>query len=427
MNDFIANPSLLDERVSDEDHFDLSEHISSLSQKIDQLDTSSMIGIVAEYGKGKSTLIKQVEKSRTDRKNTENWLEFEAWKTPGRKELWETFVIDLARQIDKKAFSSAIAELNGTKGEGKKLGINTAVDITKFLTAGIVNLDFAKNLNHFMNTSPARRVFEIQDILKKVISQFKGDRLVIVIEDVDRSGEDGIYFIETLRQFIRDIGPELDKKLIIILPIAETSFFNSEESYLKCLDVIQFLEYEEQKYENFLRKLLNPEMANDSSIKQLSDFFILLSREYLDTTMRKIKLILRRAQMNYHLLINEGYSPDWRVCVALQASKFFREFVLINKAREEKESFFTGFLKTRAVSKNSLFAVYLATISEKQGVGQIIRYRHGEEIAITNISNDWEFIKTPEQKDNLINIPYYPEHYHPKEDKAYLVDYYLRH
>jgi hypothetical protein len=408
MNDFINDPSMLDESISEVDYFDLTEYTKSFSQKLDKLNSSSMIGVIADYGKGKSTFIKQVENYRKN--SEETWLEFEAWKTPGRKDLWETFVIDLARQIDKEAFNSVIKQLNGTDKEDRKLGINTIVDITKFMTAGVINLDFLNNLNYFINTSPARRVFEIQEILKNVINHFQGEKLFIVVEDVDRSGENGIYFIETLKQFIREVGPELGKKLFIILPISETSFLRFEESYLKCLDVVEFFDYPEKNYVDFFKKLIKEEFISEKIAKDISDFFILLSRENKETTMRKIKLILRKAQISYKILFEEGYNPDWRVCVVIEASRYFRN--------SRGESKLNEYIRVGNIEKASCYGLFLYSIS-KHGSGlNIIPARNGDRFNPAPF--DWKFEETPDDRINS-SAPIVTSR------SAIVFDFYIRH
>jgi hypothetical protein len=316
MNSFIADPKLLDEMVSDEDYFSLEEEVSSLSKKIDRLDNASMIGIVADYGKGKSTLIRQVELSRTDKGEDERWLEFEAWKVPGRKELWETFVLDLARQFNERSFKETINKIDGKQNDDKKALVNTIGDIP------IPGLSAIKNINHFFNTSPATRVFEIQEILKEVFNKFPQKHLIIVAEDVDRSGQEGIFFIETLKQFIRTFCNDISKKITVIIPVSKSSYNDNEESYLKCLDVVSFFDPTYYDYSKFVRKVIADVLLDDNSVLLLSDFFYEMSHRHPKTTLRKIKLVLREANLLYKSLFDAGFSPNYKVCICIEASKF---------------------------------------------------------------------------------------------------------
>lgn len=74
-----------------------------------------------------------------------------------------------------------------------------------------------KNFNHFLHTSPAKRTFEIQKILLEQFSNIPEKKLFIIIEDIDRSGDSGIYFLETLSHFLKN--EKIDKKIICIIPI----------------------------------------------------------------------------------------------------------------------------------------------------------------------------------------------------------------
>ena len=75
MDDFIKDISLIEERISDTDLLDFSSQIDSFSKKLDEFQSSGLIGLVGAFGKGKSTLIRQVEKSRGDEEHEKNWRE----------------------------------------------------------------------------------------------------------------------------------------------------------------------------------------------------------------------------------------------------------------------------------------------------------------------------------------------------------------
>jgi hypothetical protein len=411
MSDFISNVDLLDESVSKEDYFNLDEQISSLSQKIDTTEKTSMIGIVADYGKGKSTLIEQVRQKREGNSN-ETWVEFEAWKVPERKEMWETFVIDLARQINAEEFSNAINNLDGKQNDDKKTLINTIGDIP--------GLSVIKNFSHFLETSPATRVFEIQEILKGVIEKFEGDTLVLVVEDVDRSGEYGIYFIETLRQFLREMEDEINKKFVILLPIAESSFVDKEESYLKCLDIVEFFDYKEQGYETFFEKVLKEPVKEGAMVKKLSDFFTLLSREYPNTTMRKIKLITRKAMISHKLLSDEGYEPDWRVCIAFASARHFQKEGSDTSELQE-------FVEAGEFSSSSIFGKFLYVLSNEGQRQQLIRHNGIEEVVLENAPQNWRIFTRPDgsNPESHPSTPYFPSH--DRDERGIVLDFYLRH
>ena len=158
-NSFIKNDKLLMETPKIQDLFNLEEQINSFSSLLDSIDKSGSFGFVGGFGTGKSTLIENVKQKRIERKKDEIWVEFDAWKFPDRKDLWEGFVLEFARQIDKKTFETARKEIDGEdKNDIKALIGIVSKGVNMFLPgAGII-----KNFNHFFKTSTAIRVFEIQ-------------------------------------------------------------------------------------------------------------------------------------------------------------------------------------------------------------------------------------------------------------------------
>ena len=348
MESFIKNPRLLDETIADEDLLDFSSQRIIFGEKLNRIN-AGLIGLVADFGKGKSSLIHQVKLSRKGM--DERWVDFEAWDMPERRELWEGFVLTMARNIDPKTFEQVRKSIDGTKNNDKKTLVNTLGDIP--------GLAVIKNLNHFLDTSPARRVFEIQEILIKLINEkCKESKIIVVAEDIDRSGPNGIFFIETLKSFIKN--SPLEKKITVITPIAEKSFFDNQESYLKCLDVVEFLDFSQIKLTKFFESILAADLSSNHLYVQLmSDFFERLLIQYPDTTLRKIKLILRKAMISYELQEEAGFCPDWRVTILFEASKFFK--------REGKViSFFDEFKYKKIVPQSLVFASFLAVVMSQQ-------------------------------------------------------------
>lgn len=84
-------------------------------------------------------------------------------------------------------------------------------------------------LNHFFETSPARRVDEIQGILTDQIKKSNKD-LLVVVEDIDRSGDSGVFFLETLKQFISNL--KTNNKIVVIVPMSDVSYGYSFFNFL---------------------------------------------------------------------------------------------------------------------------------------------------------------------------------------------------
>lgn len=405
MEPFIKNPKLLDETIADEDLLDFSIQRAIFGEKINRVN-AGLIGLVADFGKGKSTLIHQVKLSRQGL--DEKWIDFEAWDMPERRELWEGFVLTMARNIDPKTFEEVRKSIDGTKNSDKKTLVNTLGDIP--------GLAVIKNLNHFLDTSPARRVFEIQEILIKLINEkCKESKIIVVAEDIDRSGPNGIFFIETLKSFIKNSA--LNKQIVVITPIAEKSFFDNQESYLKCLDIIEFLDFSQVKLHHFFEQILAENLSSNHSYVQLmSDFFERLMIQYPDTTLRKVKLILRKAMINYELQEAAGFEPDWRVTILFTASRFFK--------REDKTiSYFDEFKQKRVIPKGLIFAVFLAVVlSQEKNYGNSLLNREGNPMVVK-----YDFKLMARENDDVQGFPSAPwfNEWRSDEPLYYITDFYL--
>jgi len=417
MESFIRNVDLIEEKVSEEDMLDFGSQIEAFSNKIDAFSSSGLMGLVAEFGKGKSTLIHQVQKSRDE--EDELWIEFEAWKLPDRRELWEGFVLELARQIDEDCFETARKQIDGEANNDKKALVNTIGDIP--------GLAAIKNLNHFFQTSPARRVFEIQEILTDLIStKVEEDTLVIVTEDVDRSGPNGIYFLETLKQFVKTL--ESEKQVIVIVPIAETSFLNNQESYLKCLDVIDFLDTSNNSLLNFFEQVLCEDITTikHHQVEQIATFFEHIILSHPETTLRKIKLILRKALINYKTTYQAGYEPDWRMSVLFEAMKYFKD-------NTSGLSHFDLMKKEKVVSTGTLYASWLTVIYLESKGQPLDPQLSDRENRLHQSTCDFTYTargtNTPEDIKRFPSTPWFPQHQRPEDgerDKGYFADFYLR-
>src|SRR5690606_1032944 len=103
----------------------------------------------------------------------------------------------------------------------------------------------------------ARRVDEIQEIFKEQIQKADTD-LYVVLEDIDRSGDAGVFFLETLKQFVASLTT--NKKFIVIVPISDASYYKNLESYLKSIDYFDFFVPENIKLGKFVEEIFDPEL-----------------------------------------------------------------------------------------------------------------------------------------------------------------------
>jgi energy-coupling factor transporter ATP-binding protein EcfA2 len=90
---FIKNYDLIQETSHVDDLLDFSKSVSAFSKRLESIGRPAIIGLVGRFGSGKSTMLYQINRLR---EQEETWVNFDAWKYPERKDLWEGFVLDLA-------------------------------------------------------------------------------------------------------------------------------------------------------------------------------------------------------------------------------------------------------------------------------------------------------------------------------------------
>ncbi len=331
MTSFIKNIDILEEAYKVDDLLDFNPEIERIDRIIKRIPNSSLIGYIGRFGSGKSTAIYQLQKKHISDKSNIKWLEFDAWKYPERKELWEGFVLDIADQLgDKKKVQKKIS---GRSKTAENLGASANIALAVSAAAGssfYVGLPalFVSKFTHIFSGRPAERVFEIQAILNNLLSSCKEESIFIAIEDIDRSGDAGKYFLETLRQFIKNNLPK--KRIIVFVPIGTEAYEKNNDhrdSYHKVLDYIEFFEPKRLNYSKFLDAVFDPNSFPEATevetnIKRktvwkehLLDWSQLAASQKL--TIREIKNVLRAANLRYGDLVEQGYKPDPRIVLAL--------------------------------------------------------------------------------------------------------------
>jgi len=362
---FIKDINILEEDYRKDDLLDLSKTIKNFRNTLDKINNNSTIGLVGEFGTGKSTMLYQLYKDKTD-EDDEKWIYFDAWKFPERKELWEGFVLEVSRKIDKKTFEKVRKSIDGKKNDDKKILVNTIGDIFR--------LPVIKNLNHFFDTSPARRVFEIQEIFKKTINNIDKN-LYIIVEDIDRSGDKGKFFIETLRHFIKENN--FKRKITIIIPISNKNFNDEKPSYLKCLDRILYFNLKDLDFSEFIKFLL---LDKFTSIQNLIPQINFLFKSFVDhegATIRDIKHIIRTANLEYQKALDREEKLDIRVLIAFAFLEFFdiKKISMING--EDALNFHND-------SKKQRIGIFLKMVSHNFNKNEISKTCLSKNIFLTN-------------------------------------------
>jgi len=350
-NWFIKNENLLQESSNIDDLLNRDSEIDKFSNKIDELTWSLIRWFVWQFWIWKSTLIANVKKSRNDKGYDEKWFEFDARKYPDRKDLREWFVLDFARQVDEKTFNQARKLIDWEQNEDKKTLINLVWKIIPWW-------DVLSELSYFFNTSPAKRVFEIQEIFQKLVKKIKEKRIIIVVEDIDRSWDAGIFFLETLKQFISK--NDFWKEILVIMPLWTDKYYENLDSYLKPIDYFDFFTPWAPKLEKFIKEIFVDEIVNDNrSFQPLKEFLEWLFEYYPnEMNIRKLKLIIRKANQNHIIMFwkyDNLFELDWRLNIIFEAMKFIwfndSKNSLFEQLRLDKDN--------ASIDRNSLIGAYI--------------------------------------------------------------------
>lgn len=311
-NGFVKNINLLKEDYQVDDLLDFSEIILKFDTFLSNIKGHSLVGVIGDYGTGKSTMLYQLEKQ-----NPDNWIVFDAWAFPNRKDLWEGFVFDFAKKFAGKDFDKARKKIDGTSADDAKSLINIIAEGANLFIpgAGII-----KNFSSLFKSSPARRVFEFREMLHGLIKKQSND-LFVVLEDVDRAGQEGMVFLETIKQFIsKELADHKEYKVTFVIPIGKNNYEDSryEASYCKTLDYIFNFE-SEINFSKFVERIFadlgqEGDPYWNENLNYLCKFFIESGK-----TVRDLKAILRMANHSYiRQSAIENFTPDARVTILIE-------------------------------------------------------------------------------------------------------------
>lgn len=348
MNTLLSQPNIADEDYRTKDLLDFSENVNDLKITVDSSARRSLIGIVGNYGIGKSVMLNAFkEKVRTS--DEIHWIHFDAWKYPDRSNLWEGFVIDFARQYQPEMFDSVVNIIDGKIGNLPKAITKSALQLIPIAGKPATTL-----FEHFTASSPVGRVFELQSLLEELLRK-EESRIYITVEDADRSGDTGIYFIETLNQFLKNF-PIDTVEIKVFIPIATSSFESvRQEAYIKALDTVEYFHFTSRDMKIFVRTIFHPDILAMSNYEHYLIEWLQRLIYTHNLTIRDIKFIIRRSEIRYKKLLQRGYAADPLIIIMIESSRFY-------KTNHEMGGYET-LVKTRRIPATSTMARILFAMS----------------------------------------------------------------
>ena len=358
---FVKDISYLEEDIDTEDLHTSKADAKGFSDWIRKLSkTPAIISVIGTYGIGKTFMLNLAKKELgRNRKNTVYFFEFEAWRYAERSTLWRAFVSELDDHVLGTKFEHAHrARFRIWTGKIKRyfrklftvgerriyylivwIGLlacaiahlsNQSVIAVATLLVALFALIFS--VIHLYLQDPLRQQEGSELILKEafeILAKLGYKEIYVVLEDVDRSGDNGLLFLETLSFFIRkklsqDITDKLSVKFIV--PVSDMSYskprqrasFSKAGNYT-CLFTISSLNAKRFVDRVFKKRFVTDEIKGYTK-KIFQDIIFTQGR---GLNLRTWKAIVRGAQAQYiYLKETKKFSPHPSICMLVEAMKY---------------------------------------------------------------------------------------------------------
>jgi hypothetical protein len=193
----------------------------------------------------------------------QQWIFFEAWRFSNRDELWDSFVIKVTSKLTNKSEARVASKFDGRQINWFwiiVLPLAIALVLTgfsypaynmfhdtggfsesylKYAASTILSASIFIGLGIFINSlshgSPLSRTFQLEDHLKNLLEKYD-QPIILVLEDIDRTGHDGAVFMETLHEFVRSNKSIFKHPMIIVAPQSQLSFDALDSDRMKRLE-----------------------------------------------------------------------------------------------------------------------------------------------------------------------------------------------
>lgn len=118
--EIIRDPKLIREDYKVIDSL-IEFELNQLESEVFQIEDTAVTALIGSYGSGKSTALYNLQNKDKDKDHI--WFQFDAWRYPERKGLWDGLIIELAKQIGTS--KKTLRKVDGNKSLLGKWGGNT--------------------------------------------------------------------------------------------------------------------------------------------------------------------------------------------------------------------------------------------------------------------------------------------------------------
>lgn len=348
----IKDYDLLDENSRDIDLLNTEEHAKEYNAKLLEIKKSWIIGFIGDFWIWKSHFINQVKMFNqwSDEMNS-FWFEFNAWKYPNRDDLRQNFILEFWIATGELEKIMSKIEKQGWKNKAKLLDV-----ISKIPIPGIAIL---KEFDYFIDTDPLKNIREYQALFANLINERSENIVYIVIEDIDRSWDKGIFFLETLNNFLKTSS--LNKKVIVITPVWSEIFHNTKSriSFMKAFDYFHMFPEIKYNFSNFVKKVFKEEYHK----KIIWEFLEKISKHKSNFNIRIIKQCIREADLKFIQMKKTLPYIQFEIILMVELSHFFTE-----KIWETDHSLFNLYKNWSFVTKEIFIAFLISFIDNKNSI-----------------------------------------------------------
>lgn len=299
--------------------------VEEFSEKIKTTWTwakSGIYGLIWPYGTGKSTMLEELSK-KIKKENKYYRVNFDAWKYPDRKNLLDELVLEIIKQTwwtkeDERKYLCKV-EWKVYIWDTRNIWLVVLFGFFMYLSLrfwwlddnivsiladvftiiGFWSIVFTILKERINNIS---RIGQFADVFKEKIGNLNKD-IIIVLEDIDRSWQEGKYFLETLSALLRTHNGH--HRIICIAPVDTNNFVSDYDHYMKC-----FRLYSDFDLKKTFTELLSAaiEVSENDALRWLNSFSLFLTELVNNTasfSIREIKSLLRKClpilvQLNNH-------------------------------------------------------------------------------------------------------------------------------